>query len=517
MVIAQTHTKFWWQCQKGHEWQHFCCERTGKNKIGCPYCADRLVCKENSLFNLFPEIAAEFHKTMNGNITPNLVVSRSTKKYWWQCNKGHEWQVTCNARTKQNRGCPYCTSKKVCPENCLNTLSPQIALEWHPIKNGNLTPKDITNGSGRRVWWQCSKGHEWKTTIASRTGSEKCGCPYCSGRQACQENCLETLSPQIALEWHPTKNGDLTPKDVVNGSHQMVWWKGKCGHEWKMAVVQRTSGGYGCHYCSGHRVCQDNCLATLSPMVALEWHSTKNGNLTSKDIVIGSHKKIWWQCSKNHEWQSTVKDRIGKNSGCPYCSGRQACQENCLETLSPQIALEWHPTKNGDLTPKDVTNRSNKKVWWKCAKNHEWYARIASRTGGNNCPICCESKGEKKISEYLTQKGKNTKQQHRIKHNRWMIFDFVVRRNGKLAIIEYQGEQHYQPVRFGGMTTQKAMIAFKKALQRDQNKRDWCKLKGYDLLEIPYWEFDRIEEILDEFYAGKWPVMSPPPAEQVAA
>jgi hypothetical protein len=40
----------------------------------------------------------------------------------------------------------------------------------------------------------------------------------------------------------------------------------------------------------------------------------------------------------------------------------------------PNLANEWHPTKNGELSPYDVTNGSNKKVWWKCAKgnDHEW-------------------------------------------------------------------------------------------------------------------------------------------------
>ena len=34
-------------------------------------------------------------------------------------------------------------------------------------------------------------------------------------------------------------------------------------------------------------------------------------------------------------------------------------------TPYPHLVKEWHPTKNGDLTPKDVTYGSNKKVWWR--------------------------------------------------------------------------------------------------------------------------------------------------------
>lgn len=57
----------------------------------------------------------------------------------------------------------------------------ELAKEWHPTKNGELTPKDITSGSGKKVWWLCSKGHEWQARVADRTSGK--GCPYCSGKK----------------------------------------------------------------------------------------------------------------------------------------------------------------------------------------------------------------------------------------------------------------------------------------------------------------------------------------------
>jgi hypothetical protein len=77
-------------------------------------------------------------------------------------------------------------------------------------------------------------------------------------------------------------------------------------------------------------------------------------------------------------------------NGCPYCTGRKACFDNCLKTISPKLASEWHPTKNSNLTPRDVTPNSDKKVWWLCSKNknHEWDAVIGSRNNGNGCPYC---------------------------------------------------------------------------------------------------------------------------------
>ena len=98
-----------------------------------------------------------------------------------------------------------------------------------------------------------------------------------------------------------------------------------------------------------------------------EWHPTKNGDLTPKDVTHGSSKKIWWLCSKGHSHYSTVSNRTSKNAtGCPECSGNKVGKDNNLLALFPKIAKEWHSTKNGNLTPKQVTSKTNRKVWWLC-------------------------------------------------------------------------------------------------------------------------------------------------------
>ena len=69
---------------------------------------------------------------------------------------------------------------------------------------------------------------------------------------------------------------------------------------------------------------------------------------------------------------------------------------NDLETLNPKLALEWHPTKNGDCNPSDVMPGSNKKAWWICENGHEWEAMISSRNKGHGCAICYHSKRRNK-------------------------------------------------------------------------------------------------------------------------
>jgi hypothetical protein len=197
---------------------------------------------------------------------------------------------------------------------------------------------------------------------------------------------LEHNKPELAKQWHTTKNGNLTAKDVVTKARQSVWWQCDKGHEWKAAVYSRAAGA-GCPYCAGKKVCVDNCLDNLNPALSKQWHPTKNGNLTPKDVTIMSGKKVWWLCDKGHEWEDTI-DHRSSGRGCPYCSGQRVCKDNCLQTINPNLANEWHPTKNGDLTPKDVLPGSGKKVWWLCDKGHEWKAVIYSRKAGRGCPRC---------------------------------------------------------------------------------------------------------------------------------
>jgi len=139
-------------------------------------------------------------------------------------------------------------NQKVVLSNCLATTQPKIAKQWHPSKNGNLTPYDLTNNSSKRVWWKCDKGddHEWKTNPNSKKG-----CPICMNQKVVLSNCLATTQPKIAKQWHPTKNGDLSILELSAGSNLKIWWKCNKGddHEWKTSPAKRVLGR-NCPFCT---------------------------------------------------------------------------------------------------------------------------------------------------------------------------------------------------------------------------------------------------------------------------
>ena len=79
-----------------------------------------------------------------------------------------------------------------------------------------------------------------------------------------------------------------------------------------------------------------------------------------------------------------------KGNNCPYCSNHRVLKGyNDLASLNPDLAKEWHPTKNGDLKPSDVLASSHKEAWWLCPKcGYEWETDIKARTNGRGCPFC---------------------------------------------------------------------------------------------------------------------------------
>ena len=264
---------------------------------------------------------------------------------------------------------------------------PDIAKQWHPTKNGNTTPDMVAARINRKAWWIGPCGHEWEAAISSRT--KGVGCPFCRNLYALEGyNDLTTTHPDLVKEWNYERNGNLKPSEVTYGSHKKVWWKCSKGHEWEDTVRDRTTGKE-CPYCTNQKVLSGyNDLATVKPEVASEWNYEKNGKLTPDQVKYTANKKVWWICSKGHEWNAYVFNR-SKGVGCPICTNRSVLEGfNDLASTHPKLVKEWNYEKNGRILPTSVTAGSNKSVWWKCEKGHEWKSNIKSRVNGNNCPYC---------------------------------------------------------------------------------------------------------------------------------
>lgn len=367
-------------------------------------------------------------------------------------------------------------------DNSLSSTNPDLSKEWHPIKNGDRTPENVSHGSQFKAWWICSKcGYEWQSAVKSRAANGR-GCPVCSNRVVWKgHNDLETVNPKLASEWHPIKNDSLKPSDVVSGSNRKVWWLcSECGHEWQAVIASRSSG-IGCPICSIKKIGikktipkGGNSLLETNPSLAAEWHPTQNGNLNPKDITFKSHRKVWWLCPKcGYDWEMSPHER--GNNGCPVCANKAVWPgHNDLATVNPELASEWHPTKNGTLRACDVTPKSGKTVWWLGKCGHEWQAQIGSRANGNGCRICYSadktSFGERAIYYYLCKSLGKDEVDPNYRPKGWGGLELDNYIEQYRVAIEYDGPFHSRPSQ----------------TERDRRKNVLCKEHGIELIRIRY-------------------------------
>jgi hypothetical protein len=237
------------------------------------------------------------------------------------------------------------------------------------------------------------------------------GCPWhgccCGRRTVARQNSDSDRSrywvsgfPTLVREWDRDRNGTLTPDVVTAGSARMIWWRCDKGedHRWRAKPNNRTSGGTGCPFCANRRPSVTNSLQTCCGAIAAEWHPTRNGRATPRDVTIASTRVCWWRCSVNpaHEWRAGVRDRVRLQATCPYCAHRRVADESSLAYAFPAVASEWHPTRNGALSPRDVLPGSRRPVWWQCARDpsHCWRAAVGNRTlRASACPYCAGRRG----------------------------------------------------------------------------------------------------------------------------
>lgn len=224
----------------------------GSKHGGCPKCLDKI--RVSALLARSPSIEqnteASFTEWLNTHKPDFKYLGRSdeAQKHIVMPPCGHRWIASIGNIKKQN--CGLCAKGHAILSTCLATTHSHLIADWHTSKNDNLTPSDITAGSNNKVWWFCKVCQDsWEAKVCHRALRGD-GCPFCGSDRVGQFNNLAVRYPEIASEWHPTKNGTLMPEQVMPGTLQKVWWLYRCGHEAQQRVQGRTSGGKGCRFCS---------------------------------------------------------------------------------------------------------------------------------------------------------------------------------------------------------------------------------------------------------------------------
>ena len=266
----------------------------------------------------------------------------------------------------------------------ITLLRPQLQKQWHHANNRPLGNIQIQPGSGRLVWWTCDRcpsglPHEWRARVYHRQGMDT-QCPFCTNRSLCHHNSLLTVAPSVASYWDTAKNG-VTADQVLAGSHtRRHWLCPTCGHSWQAPVETKVGKNSGCPKCSRRSMeytRQPTLTASNHPvMLEFDHHRNQEAGLHSDEITLGSDTKVHWVCSNCHRGQphlymASPNHRVGKRTGCPYCSCLRACICNSLQSLYPVLAAEWDTARNV-VGPDHILPGSHKLGYWKNAFGHSW-------------------------------------------------------------------------------------------------------------------------------------------------
>ena len=234
-----------------------------------------------------------------------------------------------------------------------------------------------------RAWWRCGLcEHRWQSRVSGRTRGG--GCPACSGRVAAPGRSVADLFPNLAAEWHPTKN-DRSPENVRPGSVYRAWWVCRaCGNQWCGPVGSRTDRRRRneCPRCVRRPKVP---LVESHPEVVKLWHPLNA--VSPEEVSASSARRVRWHCPVCcHEWTRSVATVV-KHRVCPGCAGVEPAPGRSLADLNPALATDWSP--GNDIGPTSITTRSVYRAIWRCSIcAHEWPRRVDMRVRGAGCPNC---------------------------------------------------------------------------------------------------------------------------------
>ena len=402
IITTGSNKKVWWICQKGHSFNQEVIKRRD-HPYSCPYCSGKKVLEGfNDFKTLFPDIAVEWHPTLNEPLKATMIAAHSNKIVWWKCSKcGYEWKTKVNDRAN-GKGCSKCATKKRIKsfrennylkrgENDLETLRPDLLTEWDFENNADRRPNDYTCSSKEKIWWKCSIcGYVWQATISNRANHNS-GCPKCMKHE-------RTSFPEQALFYYALK---LFP-DARNGYKEIfddgrteldiyiptirtgIEYDGKAWHN-NARSIKKTIEKF--NTCKKHgirliRVAESDAeMDQWSDLLIHREQLTPAG----LDKTI---KEVLFALSQNSIHVDSERDR--KEIMAQYIT---VLRNRSILAKYPEAVKDWDIEKNKGITADMVSASSNDGYWWRCALGHSFIMAPANKLlGKHGCPICSNHK-----------------------------------------------------------------------------------------------------------------------------
>ncbi len=397
-------------------------------------------------------------------------------------------------------------------DNCEKYLS----VKWQNYKNN-------IHEDGR---YYCKKCATNLFSVKTRTSNK-----LINGKSF-EQWCINNNRLDILNRWDYELN-DCKPSEITFSNGKKYYFK--CPRELHKSELKRISG-----FISGQEGTMDckKCISFAQwgidhlgeDFLEKYWDYEKN-IIDPWDVSYGSStKKVYIKCQeKEYHGSYNIKCKdFTINMRCGYCHGKLVHPLDSLgKILEDKELLHLWSDKN-KKSPYKYTPKSEQKVYWKCPEGiHEDYPRNIKNSNKCNfrCPECDYSKGEEAISNYFISKGLikiidedykiiddsfKDKCQYYIPQKKFkglvgtgnglLSYDFYLPNKQYNLLIEYDGEFHYQVIKlYKNEPIKYAEERLRKQQEHDRLKDEYAENNNINLLRIPYWEFDNIENILEDY------------------
>lgn len=335
------------------------------------------------------------------------------------------------------------------------------------LKSKNIIPLSNYINSTTKMNFKCNIcNHIWN--VLPRYLCKSGNCPNCTG-------IIKITNEIIDKDLQSRNIKRISDYKHIKEKLEFKCLKNTCNYIWKSLLNNVRLHKHGCPNCANNAKLTNEIIDS----------KLAGRNILRLNNVINSSSKLKFKCLKDnchHEWETYINNVLHKKSGCAKCAGTLNINFDFFCKKSNFI----HNNKYDYSKVKIKNNQS--KVIIICPIHKEFEQIISNHMSGKGCYKCNRVfRNQSIVDETLTFLKINFENEFCIKNlndteiNKYKL-DFYLP-NKKIAI-EYNGEQHYKIVQFGGMSYEDAKENFKKQIQRDLYVKDFCKNNNIKLIEI---------------------------------
>jgi very-short-patch-repair endonuclease len=364
------------------------CSHINNTKLGntvcllrsCPYCCipPKRLCEESECKDCFEKSFASHIRSIHWDSNKNKEIPRNVfkstpRKYWFICEQKHSFDSALShvSNTKEPRWCPYCNGTNEKALQCFERsfASHENSKYWDYEKNTEI-PRNVFKGTSDKYWFNCICGHSYDCALSHISSiNNPRYCPYCCvpPKRLCEDNkdghCSSCFEKSFASfeksNCFNEKENKVLSSSVFKGDNDKYWFKcDNCTHNFYQAINVIIHGSW-CHYCSGHKLCEDNeCKDCFEKSFAshdkVKYFDPIKNQIVPRSIHKQSSQKYWFICENNHSFDvmiSNLYPKIGRSaSWCPHCIHKteQKLYEKIsqLYSIEQQYRVDWCKKKS---------------------------------------------------------------------------------------------------------------------------------------------------------------------------